>query len=150
MNISDKIKHTNCKEINLYIEGVFWVAYEQSAYYFWKLKGYKPTKRFVKVIGMEVVSVGFPRKDRVAGDFSYVEDNNHLVSELDEEIDMEEFLKWKEGLEIKSIKTNRDNSSKNQCSLESSVTERIKNFDMSQKTPMECMFFLAEIKKIIM
>jgi hypothetical protein len=43
--ISDKIRHSCAQEVNWYKEGLFWVAYEQSAYFVWRLKGYKPTKK---------------------------------------------------------------------------------------------------------
>ena len=39
---------------------MFWVGYEQSAYYIWQIKGYKPTKKFVKSVAVEVVQIGFP------------------------------------------------------------------------------------------
>ena len=48
------------QQIHLWKEGIFWVAYEQSAYLVWLLKKYKPTKKFIKSVGMEVVSIGFP------------------------------------------------------------------------------------------
>jgi hypothetical protein len=51
MTIFEKIHHTSLGEVRIYKEGAFWVAYEQSAYYFAMLKGYKPTKKFVKCIG---------------------------------------------------------------------------------------------------
>jgi hypothetical protein len=40
-SINEKIKHSSVFRVNLYKEGVFWLAYEQSAYYVWLLKGYK-------------------------------------------------------------------------------------------------------------
>jgi hypothetical protein len=40
--------------------GKFWVGYEQSAFLLSQAKQLKPSKRFVKAAGQEVVSVGFP------------------------------------------------------------------------------------------
>jgi hypothetical protein len=40
--------------------GKFWVAYGQSAFLLSQVKQLKPSKRFVKAAGQEVVSVGFP------------------------------------------------------------------------------------------
>ena len=46
-SINEKIVHSSLCSVNLYKEGVFWTAYEQSAYYVWLLKGYKKgTKTF--------------------------------------------------------------------------------------------------------
>ena len=58
--IANKILHPSSKHILLYKEGVFWVAYEQSAYYIAQYKGYKPTKKYFKNINQTIVSVGFP------------------------------------------------------------------------------------------
>lgn len=60
VSISEKIAHTSLHQIKLYKQGLFWVAYEQSAYYIWQLKGFKPTKKWLKNIKSEVVQVGFP------------------------------------------------------------------------------------------
>ena len=46
----------------MFLEGKFWKAYEQSAYTLTKLYNFKPTKRFVKLVGEEIISVGFPQE----------------------------------------------------------------------------------------
>ena len=64
MTIQEKIACTHnasTSEIHLWKEGVFWVAYEQSAYAVWLLKKYRPTRKFIKSAGMEVVCIGFPQ-----------------------------------------------------------------------------------------
>jgi hypothetical protein len=48
MTISEKREHADAYEVKLYREGVFWVAYEQNAYYCGQQKGYKPTKKWIK------------------------------------------------------------------------------------------------------
>jgi len=60
MTINEKIIQEKGK-ICLYKEGIFWVAYEQSAYAVWLRKKYKPKKKYVKSAGMEIVSIGFPQ-----------------------------------------------------------------------------------------
>lgn len=49
-------------EVILFLEGKFWKAYEKSAYVLTKLYGFKPTKRYVKLVGKEIISVGFPQE----------------------------------------------------------------------------------------
>lgn len=44
----------------LFLEGKFWKAYEHSAYILTMLYNFKPSKRFIKLVGEEVISVGFP------------------------------------------------------------------------------------------
>ena len=49
-------------DLVLFLEGKFWKAYEHSAYVLTRLYGFKPTKRYIKLIGEEVISVGFPEE----------------------------------------------------------------------------------------
>ena len=54
-------KANNCN-ILLLQEGMFWRAYEKSAYLFVKhIKEYALTKRFYKNIGQDIVYLGFPK-----------------------------------------------------------------------------------------
>lgn len=47
-------------QVVLFLEGKFWKAYERSAWALTRLYNFKPSKRFVKLVGEEVISVGFP------------------------------------------------------------------------------------------
>lgn len=47
-------------ELVLFLEGKFWKAYERSAYVLTKLYNFKPSKRFIKLVEQEIISVGFP------------------------------------------------------------------------------------------
>lgn len=49
-------------ELILFLEGKFWKAYERSAYALVQMYNFKPTKRFIKLVGEEVISVGFPQE----------------------------------------------------------------------------------------
>lgn len=51
----------NTHTLHFYREGVFFKAYEHSAYLFVKyVKPFMVKKRFVKSVNQEVVSIGFP------------------------------------------------------------------------------------------
>lgn len=58
--IGKETKNTDC--IHLYKEGLFWKAYQQSAYRINHLPfvEYKVIKKYVKAVGQEVISIGFP------------------------------------------------------------------------------------------
>lgn len=56
----EQTKHKD--EVVLFLEGKFWKAYEQSAYKLTRLYGFKPTKRYIKLVKQEVISVGFPEE----------------------------------------------------------------------------------------
>ena len=55
-------RERNVNDLVLFLEGKFWKAYEQSAYVLTRLYGFKPTKRYIKLINQEVISVGFPEE----------------------------------------------------------------------------------------
>lgn len=69
MNLKDKLEAELQNEplIFLYMEGMFWKAYEQSAMRFTKdVKSYRLQKRFVKIVNSEIVSMGFIGLGRLA------------------------------------------------------------------------------------
>lgn len=58
-----ELETTNVGAVHLWLEGMFWKAYEKSAYVFvQRISGYKPYKRFVHAAGGEVLAIGFPSK----------------------------------------------------------------------------------------
>jgi hypothetical protein len=151
MGISEKIAHSDVFHVNIYKEGVFWIAYEHSAYYFWLMKGYKPTKKFVKTVKKEIVSIGFPQKAlniNINSNCLIERDEDNLKTFLlKEPIDSEAFEKWKMKLTLNN--TTKDTTQTPLCSLyfESVLMEQILAFPLADKTPMECMLFLSELKK---
>lgn len=60
MEILQEERNRKSGELILFLEGKFWKAYERSAFLMTKMHNFKPTKRFVKLIGEEIISVGFP------------------------------------------------------------------------------------------
>jgi hypothetical protein len=154
MTIFEKInKHTSPNEALLYKEGAFWIAYEQSAYYFHQTKGYRPTKKLVKVLGKEVVSLGFPK---LPGELSFAEKTEHFCRTiLETPIDMAAFSEWKSGLPLQAPPqaTQRTERTPPVAEVAATANEKIagviRSFDLSSKTPMECMLFLSELKKMV-
>ena len=80
MSIKDKIEIENGQSVYCYKQGAFWVVYEQSAYYIWQLKGFKPTKKWYKNILKEVVQVGFPNTEEVLKtNIALIKDRNNAL-----------------------------------------------------------------------
>ena len=51
----------NRAEIALYPEGLFYKAYERSAFAFvTRISAFKPSKKRIKYLGRDIVSIGFP------------------------------------------------------------------------------------------
>ncbi|GHT64926.1 hypothetical protein FACS189451_12640 [Bacteroidia bacterium] len=100
MTITEKIPHSSLVEVKFYKEGVFWVAYEQSAYHIHQQKGYRATKKLVKILGQETVSIGFPQSSYetyLKTTTSVLEQDEPCIKvfSLDQAIDMAAFRQWK-------------------------------------------------------
>jgi hypothetical protein len=167
-SIIEKIHHNSSNEIKLYKEGVFWIAYEQSAYYLAQKKGYKATKKLVKSIGREVVSIGFPPNayDSVIRVLPVLrveaKDPSSRIIYLREEVDLDAFQLWKSSLALRSTSRTLENrasqaspsgifsdgnSTAVNCSLEvRTLLVKLRDFSLADKTPLECMLFLSELK----
>ncbi len=155
MEISKKIQHGDEFELRLYKEGIFWTAYEQSAYAIVRIKPYKVTKKFVKVIEQEVVSVGFPQsslENLTVGMIEEVKEDTLAVFRLTEAVDPEEFRLWKEALPLtafpEKLQGSRTTETFQETSNQAAIISRLKAFSIANATPVECMLFLSELQKM--
>lgn len=155
-NLSQESKNTD--RIYLYREGVFYKAYERSAYLFVKhIKPFMVKKRLVKSVKREVVSIGFPTNSL----YNYFskeqvrEFENGATVELDKKIDLVEFEQWRRNIRL--IKDTPQNPSGQMQqtfaaeepipAAEKNIVMQIKMFPIEAKTPLDCMMFLSNIKK---
>lgn len=105
MTMNDIIatERRNTDKIYLYLEGIFWKVYERSAFAFiHRISRYKPSKRFVKYLDTEIVSLGFPDASRakVLGDRPLISaEDDRLVLDAGI-IGVEEYERWKEALPL--------------------------------------------------
>jgi hypothetical protein len=146
-SIADKIQHLSIYHLFMYKEGIFRVAYKQSAYFMAHYKGYKPAKKYYKIIKNSAVSVGFPNADKLVNELLI----NNYISEvhktdtiieilLQEPINKIAFEDWKEDLS--------ENVS-SQSNSKESIEALVKEFPLAQKEPMEPFLFLKEIQELI-
>lgn len=99
-----RYENENTNVIHLWLEGMFWKAYERSAYLFVnRISGYKPYKKFVKAVGGEVVAIGFPTKalgKLLEGrSVEYIDDKHYILNGFT--IDTQElkgYQLWKKGV----------------------------------------------------
>lgn len=91
----------NSNKIFLYREGIFYKAYERSAYAFvTTVQQFMVKKKLVKCVGREVVSLGFPT-DSIGSHFAkeaILETDNGVEIQLGSEIDIPAFEAWKQGI----------------------------------------------------
>lgn len=87
----------------LFLEGKFWKAYEHSAYVLTKLYNFKPTKRFIKLVGEEIISVGFPKEQlpKYLDNAVIEEDGKICRAILQCPHDEQAFDEWKAGTRVK-------------------------------------------------
>ncbi|MDV3854132.1 hypothetical protein CMT96_05990 [Elizabethkingia anophelis] len=138
MKLSDIISRENYHSIQLYKQGVFWVAYEQSAYSIWEHKGYRVNKKYIKSLKRDVVSLGFPASVLDEIGKIYKQDKLKSSSEyksymLSQELNETLFLRWRFNTHTHTHTQLR-------------VVAKIKSFCLSNKTPLEAYLFLYELQ----
>lgn len=149
-SINEKIVHGSLCSVNLYKEGIFWTTYEQSAYYVWLLKGYKPTKKRYKKMDKEVVQIGFPKVDALLENqnISVVTRQDAFISfNTITPIELVDFKRWKNALTSMPIGAKTTTTTTN---IQQEIIDSIGVFDCTNKTPVAALFFIEELKtKII-
>ena len=135
--ILENESQNNGSFILLYPEGMFYKAYERSAWLACMYLGnLLVKKRYIKKVQQDVVSVGFPKSsiEKWAGGRKIRTMDNYVMIILDDseiqEYSNEIFHKWKDS----------GNESEE-------IYDRILSFPIENKTPMECMIFLSELKE---
>lgn len=107
-------------------------------------------KRFVKKVNLEITSVGFPKNSlekwsggrKVETDEGYVTIilENSEIMECSEEV----FQKWKDSTGNQDERKGENNGNEFE-----EIHDRILSFPIENKTPMECMMFLSELKALL-
>ena len=152
--------------IHLFYEGNFYRAYEWSAWLCHRyMKEFKPTHRILKNIEDSVVFVGFP----VTSLEKYVPSGATLATNDDKSVDVVlpvemlpvnsdaevlsfDFVNWKSSVPLTEASKRRVEEEKNGVQQHSpmrltDVMHWILAYPIEQRSPMECMAFLAEIKQ---
>lgn len=157
----------NTHTIRFYREGVFYKAYERSAYLFvCHVKPFLVKKKRVKSVEQEVVSIGFPTHS-IAHYFeqSRIKENGSEAEvEMTQEVDVVAFETWKQGIELTVANQHKSPfkrgkvSSGDGCTpamresddcAENEAILKLKLFPIEVKTPLDCMLFLSELKKML-
>lgn len=153
MTILEKIRYSqngsDVKEIHIWKEGVFWVAYEQSAYSVWLQKHYKATKKFIKTAAMAVISIGFPQAALshfidIEKECASSQQDSHIIFSNPKQYTEDEFAAWKASVPLNNRSTSCPIVKEETCAF--SIETRLRNFDLLNATPMMCMNFIAELK----
>lgn len=99
-----QLETVNTGVVHLWLEGMFWKAYERSAYLFVRrISGYKPYKKWIKSAGGEVVAIGFPTKafDKLVEGrlVEYVNEKHCVLTGFTVDVqELKNFQEWKKKL----------------------------------------------------
>lgn len=157
----NKVKETSeaFPNIVLFKEGNFWKAYQQSAYLFSKhIADYRVKKKYVKTIGDTLYSLGFPvsATDKVLSGHGYEQVNEKKIIVAlngDATAVSDEYSVWKESIQDEtdvkdSVKDSEKADMKVDVKAEDAIGE-IRRFPIESSTPIECMCFVARLKRIL-
>ena len=163
MTIVEKIAKARDKTIfTLHREGLFFKCYNEDAMVFSKrVKNYKVNSKFVKSVGAEVSSLGFPASEASKGNLSFdmlcetlraekYDDGTEKVTFYLKDNIKQGFESWhKEVVNENSAQYAKEPNNNTSATNESYITElvaMIKNFDLANSTPMQGLSFIQQLK----
>jgi hypothetical protein len=137
--------------IYLYREGIFWKAYQYSAYrVIQRQANLKLKKKFVKAVSCEVISLGFPdvTLERIFDKQEIEIFEDKIICISCKELDMQAYREWFDIVPLTAQSESMPPELKNAASsTEEAVIRKIKEFRIEESTPMSCMNFLALVRK---
>lgn len=160
MTIVEKIQYAADKKvITFFKEGLFYKCYNEDAMVFTqKVRAYKVQVRYVKSVGSEVLSLGFPISEiekenlklqsisQAIGAESNKEMPHGIVFTLTEDI-KQNYPKYYE--EIKKSKSIVAEKQLKYDTTPKDIFLKIQEFDLANSTPMQGMVFIQELKNQI-
>jgi hypothetical protein len=149
MNIIEKLQKEDGNSVLLYKEGSFWVAYEQSAFVLSQYKKLKATKKYIKTVAREVVSVGFPP---VSLAFFYSplgepaqQTDTFLRFSLETPLEAGGFEAWKKELPLQS-KSVPESGIAVPAGNRNEIERLIIQYPLAERSPFDAMRFIQELK----
>ena len=146
MSIKEKLAKEDGTHMYCYKQGAFWVCYEQSAYIVSLSKAYKPSKKWIKNIAQEVVTIGFPNTAlqqwvHEQGVKPIISTEVLNVFEWGNTFVAEGYVKWKNAIVLKENKTTLHRMH---------IEEEVKGFPLATCLLYKMGYFNSNIKKIIL
>lgn len=137
--------------IYLHREGIFWKAYQYSAYrVLQRQPNLKLKKKFVKAVSCEVISLGFPdvTLERIFDKREIRILDEKLLCITDRDLDRQSYERWFEAVALMESPYKLEFSPKHPIKgCEESVLCKLREFRIEESTPMSCMNFLVSLRK---
>ncbi len=142
------MEQSNTDRIHLHKERLFWIAYEKSAYLFsTHIKPYRAQKKYIKKLGLEMASLGFPDSALRAITAPIIEKTEKLiVLQSPERVVEKDFEIWKKGAPLYIKQPKFAPAPDRRTEFADKLVDRLRDFNVENKTPMECMMFVSELK----
>lgn len=143
-------ERSNTDKIYLYKEGIFYRAYERSAY-LWinHICNYEIKCRNIKAVGKVIVYLGFPMSvlENKVKDYNYKFESDYVEIDLGnaEVFDDDIYDEWHKQIEFKNEKITNCIEVK-EFKAETIIDEIIK-YPIETSSPLDCMMFLSQLKK---
>lgn len=153
------------RQVRLWADGSFYRAYEWSAWLCVRyIRQFKVTRRFIKNANSDIVFIGFPQSslEKFCPEDSHctvLDDKNVLLSLPEDLVTVEEghtlekdFENWRTTIPEAETKEKASDSKTPKISTASPVSmtgvmKQIMEFPIESNTPIDCMLFLADVKK---
>src|SRR5690554_4804080 len=138
MTIAEKIEYaTDKKIVTFFKEGLFYKCYNEDAMVFvQKIKEYKVSSKFIKSIGAEVLSLGFPVSEVEKGNLSMANVSEKIGAKAFEENEgiKKDYATWKKSKQEEIIETVKEPTIlyQHQPTMVD-IVSMIKNFDLANR-----------------
>lgn len=163
---------TNLSSIHLHQDGIFWRAYERSAYLFVEHTScqYKLTKRYIKLVNQSVVSLGFPlnalSKHFSESDITYIDPKHICITLADCVLEPDIYTAWHINIDRHTTKAKTTNPHTDSAPDlvthvhlyepapldalaigEAGILDRLLSFRTEQSTAIDCLVFLSGLQR---
>lgn len=147
------IEEKNKSDIHLHKDGLFWRAYDVSAYQFVKyFRQFKLTKKRMKTVQKELVYLGFPESTFVVlieeaerSSYDIRRSEQHIAIMGLPAIMGNDYEEWFDALSV-TTKKQKEHFGKN---LQEEIIEKVRSYPILEKSPLETQAFVLALQKTI-
>lgn len=149
-----EIESKNIDSIILLREGLFWRAYEKSAYHFTRnVKQFRPIKKFIKAINSEVVYLGLPNNSLKTilklADNKKVDQNKQKIVISSFDFKENDYRLWKNNIVSTEKNTQPQDTTKTVSNPTAGIIDQIRSFPVMTKSPLDSQLFIINLQSQI-